>query len=144
MNSIAFVFFLNYNNIGDNMNNKGFTLVELLATISILAIISIIAIPNVISMMEKNKKEAYISDAKKFYTLVEYEKRKDSSLTDPIQFSQVDTSDIDKSPSDKNYVGGYVNDSNICLTDGEYVVSGSLNDLNGDNRLEKVNKGSTC
>ena len=126
------------------MNNKGFTLVELLATISILAIISIIAIPNVISMMEKNKKEAYISDAKKFYTLVEYEKRKDSSLTDPIQFSQVDTSDIDKSPSDENYVSGYVNGSNICLTDGEYVVSGSLNDLNGDNRLEKVNKGSTC
>lgn len=39
------------------MNKKGFTLVELLATIALLAIIMMIAIPTVNGIIEKNKKK---------------------------------------------------------------------------------------
>ena len=44
------------------MNKKGFTLVELLATMVILAIISAVAIPNVLKIMTNNKKERIIND----------------------------------------------------------------------------------
>ena len=127
------------------MNNKGFTLVELLAAISILAIISVIAIPRVLDIMEKNKKEAYINDAKRFYALVQYEKRKNSSLSGTVNFNDIDTSDLDKSPSDISYSSGYVDsDGNICLSDGIYTVFGALVDLEDDNRIEFVIEGNNC
>lgn len=55
------------------MNKKGFTLIELLAVLVILAIIMGIAIPNIVSILDKNKKEAYIGDAKKFIALAKTE-----------------------------------------------------------------------
>lgn len=45
-----------------NMNKKGFTLVELLATMVILAIIAGVAIPNVIKIMSNNEKEKVLND----------------------------------------------------------------------------------
>ena len=42
-------------------NNKGFTLVELLAVIVVLALIIGIAVPNAISLSNKSKKRMYIS-----------------------------------------------------------------------------------
>ena len=39
----------------DNMNNKGLTLVELMATLVILSIVALIAIPNIIGILSKNK-----------------------------------------------------------------------------------------
>ena len=62
------------------LNKKGFTLVELLATIGILALISLIAIPSVINLTNKNKKGMYIKDAKRFISLVEYESRKRKNI----------------------------------------------------------------
>ena len=52
------------------MNKKGFTLIELLGVIIILSIIMLIAIPNVTSVLEKNKREKYIADAKKMISQV--------------------------------------------------------------------------
>ena len=52
------------------MNKKGFTLIELLGVIIILSIIMLIAIPNVTSVLEKNKRENYIADAKKMISQV--------------------------------------------------------------------------
>lgn len=46
------------------MNKKGFTLVELLATIAIIAIIATLAVPNIISMVSNGKTKSVISDAK--------------------------------------------------------------------------------
>ena len=46
------------------MNKKGFTLVELLGVLIILSIIMLIAVPNVISILDKNKKNFFIADAK--------------------------------------------------------------------------------
>ena len=42
-------------------NNKGFTLVELLAVIVVLALIIGIAVPNAINLSNKSKKKMYIS-----------------------------------------------------------------------------------
>lgn len=59
------------------MNNKGFTLVELLATISLLAVLMMIAVPNIIGVVNRNKNKTYIEDAKKLVALAEYKVRSD-------------------------------------------------------------------
>ena len=58
------------------MNKKGFTLVELLATMVILALISSVAIPNVIKIMTNNKKEKVLNDG---MTVIAQAKKKVSS-----------------------------------------------------------------
>ena len=51
-------------NIGDNMNKRGFTLVELLAVIGILALILVIVIPKVTDSLSSSKDKLY-EDTKK-------------------------------------------------------------------------------
>ena len=58
------------------MNKKGFTLVELLATMVILALIASVAIPNVVKIMSNNKKGKVINDG---MTLIAQAKKKISS-----------------------------------------------------------------
>lgn len=58
--------------IGRPLSDNGFTLIELIATISILAILSLIAVPNVIGVVEKNKNKTYLEDAKRMISLAEY------------------------------------------------------------------------
>lgn len=53
-------------------NNKGFTLIELIAVVTIMAIIALIATPNIISMIDNGNKEKYISDAKEFISKASY------------------------------------------------------------------------
>lgn len=68
-----------YTKIGDNMkNNQGFTLIELLATISLLAILMLIAVPNIIGVVNRNKNNTYVEDAKKLVSLAEYKIRSNS------------------------------------------------------------------
>lgn len=90
------------------MNKKGFTLIELLAVIIILSIIMTIAIPNVVSTLERNKKETYISDAKKFLTLAKTElvtninKPMDGEIV-KIKLSCVDNQDLTKDSDGNPY-----------------------------------------
>lgn len=64
-------------------NNKGFTLVELLAALVILGLLVAIAAPNVVGMMQRTKLNNYIDDAKKLKSLAEYKFRGDTSITRP-------------------------------------------------------------
>ena len=64
-------------------NNKGFTLIELIAVVVILAVIMLVAVPNVVSTINKNKKEAFIEDAKKFRASVEAKISSDTSINKP-------------------------------------------------------------
>ncbi len=45
------------------LNRKGFTLIELLAVIVILAILILLAMPSVLSIMEKSRKNALVTEA---------------------------------------------------------------------------------
>lgn len=60
-------------------NNKGFTLVELLAVIVIIAMISTLAIPNVLKMIEKGKEEDIASIAKQAISKAKYYCRKEEN-----------------------------------------------------------------
>lgn len=91
------------------MNKKGFTLVELLGVITILSIIMLIAIPNVTSVLDKNKRENYLADAKKLITQAEYEIRS-SNIVKPetgqifkITLAYLGTSDVSKDPDGNKY-----------------------------------------
>ena len=64
-------------------DNRGFTLVELIAVVVILAVIMLIAVPNVVSTINKNKKESFIEDAKKFKAAVEAKIASDTSIEKP-------------------------------------------------------------
>ena len=153
------------------LNKKGFTLVELLATIGILALISLIAIPSVINLTNKNKKGMYVKDAKRFISLVEYESRKRKNIRESLSIKcqevdhytyggvfldEIDHSDIITSPEGKEYFGFVVKIGDIvghkdekgeyyvCLTDGVKTVIGSLTQLNGDESNNYVYNDANC
>lgn len=99
------------------MNKKGFTLIELLGVIVILSIIMVIAIPNITSILDKTKRETYISDARKMVTQAEYVIRTSDverpSSTDivKIRLSYLGTSDIKTDP-----------DGNLYDLENSYVI----------------------
>ena len=45
--------------IGGYMNNKGFTLLEVILVVAILSVITLIIVPSVSSLLNKNKSEQY-------------------------------------------------------------------------------------
>lgn len=96
------------------MNNKGFTLVELLAVISIIAILSIIAVPNVVSVIDNNKKDQMLSDAKKLISQAKYQVTMDKTIRQSgnykFTFTTLNkTGDIGLDPDGGNYsTGSYV------------------------------------
>ena len=99
------------------MNKKGFTLIELIATITILSIIMAVAIPNVISITRKNKNQTYINDARKLVTLAKYRFESDATISRPnssscviIKMSALDKSELQKTPENGEYniTGSYV------------------------------------
>ena len=47
-------------------NNKGFTLVELLAVIAILAILVIVAMPNVLGMFNQAKSSTFVTEVQEY------------------------------------------------------------------------------
>lgn len=64
------------------MNKKGFTLIELLAVVVILGILSLIAVPNVISIVDNNKKDTMLSDARKLISQAKYKVNIDKTVRD--------------------------------------------------------------
>lgn len=140
------------------MNKKGFTLVELLGVIIILSIIMLIAIPNIASMVERSKRDTYISDAKKMVSLVQYEIRKGnankpaSNQIVVVTLGDLSTSDVEKDSDgnvydlDKSYVAlgrkdGYiVSYVQLVASDGNGRISGislvDSEDLDTDKRYD--------
>ena len=98
------------------INNKGFTLVELLAVLAIIAIIGMIAIPNVISVVDNNKKDLMLQDAQKFVSLAKAAVMKDRVFRDdenkaytdpPYYLRDLDTKETIKvDPDGGEYVRG--------------------------------------
>jgi prepilin-type N-terminal cleavage/methylation domain-containing protein len=59
-------------------NNKGFTLVELLAVIAILAMLAIITLPNVVSMFNEAKQNSFNTEVKNIYKTAQQKWMNDS------------------------------------------------------------------
>lgn len=145
------------------INSRGFTLVELLGVLMILSIILVIAVPNVVSVLDKNKKETYVSDAKKLVSMAETQIRADTDIDWPVEgqtivlkLSYLNNGNLDSDPEgvkydeDRSYVA-------ICLVNDTYtyyvqligtVAEGSgrgipltvISNLNGDSRTNTVSK----
>lgn len=91
-------------------NSKGFTLIELIATITILGIIMLIAVPNVIGVVTKNKKQTYVNDARKMVTLAKYKFDSDAIIKRPtgtecviMKLENLDRSELQEGPEGGNY-----------------------------------------
>ena len=54
------------------MNNKGFTMIELLASMVLLSVLMLTAVPTVLKTMDNSRKTTIVSDAKKLVANVEY------------------------------------------------------------------------
>lgn len=65
------------------MNNKGFTLIELMAVFVVLGVLMSVTIANIVGITTANKQQAYAEDAKKFKNSVEYRFRGDSTIEKP-------------------------------------------------------------
>lgn len=74
------------------MNKKGFTLIELIAVVVIMSIIAIIATPNIVNMIDKGKKEQYITDTKEFISKATYMYKQDKYRNDTNYFTKQDNS----------------------------------------------------
>ena len=92
------------------INNKGFTLVELLATIVVIGILILITVPNMVGVIDKNKDSNYIADARRMQSLAEYRFRsEDKDKLDPntncLSYTLEELNknqEFDKTPDDSN------------------------------------------
>lgn len=91
-------------------NSMGFTLIELIATITILGIIMLVAVPNVIGVVTKNKNQTYINDARKMVTLAKYKFDSDANIERPtgtncvmMKLENLDRSELQEGPEGGNY-----------------------------------------
>ena len=133
------------------INNKGFTLVELLATISILAIIMLIAIPNVVGVVQKSRNKTYVEDAKKMISLAKYKGKSDVKIKDALGYGSVCISlnylDSGKEIKDAPNGGEYDTEKSYVLVeknyDNSYYYSVQLLENDKDSNIQGLNKISS-
>ena len=133
------------------INNKGFTLVELLATISILAIIMLIAIPNVVGVVQKSRNKTYVEDAKKMISLAKYKVKSDVKIKDALGYGSVCISlnylDSGKEIKDAPNGGEYDTEKSYVLVeknyDNSYYYSVQLLENDKDSNIQGLNEISS-
>ena len=133
------------------INNKGFTLVELLATISILAIIMLIAIPNVVGVVQKSRNKTYVEDAKKMISLAKYKVISDVKIKDALGYGSVCISlnylDSGKEIKDAPNGGEYDTEKSYVLVeknyDNSYYYSVQLLENDKDSNIQGLNEISS-
>lgn len=100
-------------------NNKGFTLVELLAAIVILGLLVFIGLPRILDALGSGKSNLYISDAKKMISQAEYKiKVSNASIEIPddgdciaVSLLYLDSSEFSVAPNN----GEYLDDKSYVL-----------------------------
>lgn len=103
------------------MDNKGFTLVELLVTLSMLGLIMMVTIPNIEGISEANKKQAYADDALRFKNTVEYMIRSDDNYIKPTNNGQCVVVSLTHLLADDNDSGAKDVLTSLELASGNYV-----------------------
>lgn len=107
-------------------NKRGFTLVELLASLVILGLLTLVAAPNIIGILSSTKTETYVTDANKLATLAEYKFRSDNAIVRPttldkcigLKMETLGTSEFKKPP----YGGAYDPKKSFALVCYESVT----------------------
>ena len=65
------------------MNNKGFTMIELLAAVVVLGILMIVAVPTVTNVLNDSKNKTYIDDSIRLISTFDNQMRKDNMMPVP-------------------------------------------------------------
>ena len=113
------------------INNKGFTLMEVLAVVVIIAILAGLAVPNILRMIDTSKKEKFITDAKQVIAKAKYyyKNTEDTEIT----LNELGI-DLGQSPLDSDSTYDKINSKvevvnnsgtltySIYLTDGTYCT----------------------
>lgn len=60
-------------------NNKGFTLIEIIAVVAILGILSVVVVPNIFSLVTQSRDEIYLQDARRLIAQAQYKMSSNSS-----------------------------------------------------------------
>jgi len=134
------------------MNKKGFTLVEVLATIVLLSILLMIAVPSVTTLQEKSNIKQIEADAKVFIELVRQKIESDTSINisvsyefklEDIDITKLSSSNYDKTNSKVTASEcGYnsstdvytCNKFEVVLENDSYKASGDTNDITGSKK----------
>ena len=121
-------------------NNKGFTLVELLASIVILGILMWYAIPQITGMLSNSRNKMFVSDAKKLISQAEYKMKSQNSVIEKpadgncivLSLVFLDNGDFSSTPNE----GSYEKEASYV------VVKNNNSDLEySANLIEKSKKG---
>ena len=108
-------------------DNKGFTLVELLATVVVIGVLILISVPNMVGVINKNKDSNYIDDAKRMQSLAEYrfrteDKDKLNDDTPCIKYTLKELNknqEFDKTPDDDSSTKKYDFDESFVVVKKE-------------------------
>ena len=135
-------------------NNKGFTLVELLAVIAIMAILLIIALPNVLKMFNESKEKIFLTESKSVFKEAINQTIKDRNFSDVIYCKSMndEVNPLDMSGRDiYYYIKANVNDNTgtIIVWDNERYAKykGDKLDSSVLDNAEKITddiKNATC
>ena len=135
-------------------NNKGFTLVELLAVIAIMAILLIIALPNVLKMFNESKKKVFLTESKSVFKEAINQTIKDRNFSDVIYCKSMNDEVNPLHMSGREiyyYIKANVNDNTgtIIVWDNERYVKYKGNKLDPSvlDNAEKITddiKNATC
>ena len=124
-------------------NNKGFTLVELLAVIAILALLVIIALPNVLKMFNQAKKDTFLTEAKTIYKEISKKYISEAMKGNKISNISNDNNKLELESNDLKYKVKLNNDGSIKkfeVSNGNYCISGKFNNLS-DLTTDKIIEG---
>ncbi len=94
-------------------DERGFSLVELIAAITIMGILLLVAIPNITRSVEKNQKTTYVHDAQKLITVAKKRYKEDTTIAEPtttrclvFTLKDLELTDL-KGPNDGEYNSRY-------------------------------------
>ena len=105
------------------MNKKGFTLVELLASLVILALLMGVAVPNVVGTIRKQRKNTYVEDAKRLVSRAKTmisANNLDKTNNTCYSMRYLDNGDFDEAPNGGKYLRYY---SYVRVYNGNYYVT---------------------
>lgn len=117
------------------MNNKGLTLVELLAVITILGLLLTIAVPKMNNVMNESKRNSFLGEAQAVYRTA---KMKALDLANEGSGGIIDSkgsTKLDMKGNKLDYciiVDGNGTITSITVSNGTYIVSGDSNFMSLD------------